>query len=218
MQGGSTFNRSSPAGGAGRANIEISPGDDHPRSDPSTRREGWPDPHTNHGRQAVGRSHGGQSRCAARIAQHRRPRPRTPPGRAAEWDDNDGHAVRYMSVHSRKQRDSAGPSGTRPPRSRRSERSQNPQATGRFRRWWQVQDSNLGRRSRRFYRPSRRRLPRLVRPAATLACSIGDCPISHVCPTRRSRRSWTVSLGSLWRCTATTCGLADLRGVLTRWP
>ena len=91
----------------------------------------------------------------AGSGRHRRPclaqngRPRSSGGMSFMIADS----VRYMSVHSRKQRDSAGPSGTRRHRSRRPERSQNPQAMARFRWWWQVQDSNLGRRSRRFYRP-----------------------------------------------------------------
>jgi hypothetical protein len=50
--------------------------------------------------------------------------------------------------------------------------SRKSQAMGRFRRWWQVQDSNLGRRSRRFYRP----------PAETLW------------PARTS------ALGAIWAC------------------
>jgi hypothetical protein len=37
-------------------------------------------------------------------------------------------------------------------------------------------------------------------------------PISRMSHAGEIRaQSWTVSLGSLWRCSVTTCGLADLR-------
>ena len=61
-------------------------------------------------------------------------------------------AVRYTSVHGWKQPDSHGLSRTPQDPKQRPANPEKPQATGRFRRWWQVQDSNLGRRSRRFYR------------------------------------------------------------------
>src|SRR5262245_51367526 len=66
---------------------------------------------------------------------------------------------------------------------------------------------------RRLYRPPLRRLARLLRPAAMLLRSIGGCVISHVYPTRRSWKSWTVSLGSLIRDPWPTCPNADLRNL-----
>jgi hypothetical protein len=62
-------------------------------------------------------------------------------------------AVRYMSVHSRKQPDSDGRGGTLPAGMARPVSRRYPRFTGRFRRWWQVMDSNQRRLSRRFYRP-----------------------------------------------------------------
>ena len=47
-------------------------------------------------------------------------------------------AVRYMSAHSRKQPDSQGRSGTTTARSTTARTGAYAQATGRFRRWWQV--------------------------------------------------------------------------------
>jgi hypothetical protein len=63
------------------------------------------------------------------------------------------HAVRYMSVHSRKQPDSDGRTGTLPLGNSTAREPEASQLTGRFRRWWQVMDSNQRRLSRRFYRP-----------------------------------------------------------------
>jgi hypothetical protein len=61
-------------------------------------------------------------------------------------------AVRYTSVHSWKQPDSHGLSRTPQDPKQRPAIPEKSQAAGRLRWWWQVQDSNLGRRSRRFYR------------------------------------------------------------------
>ena len=61
--------------------------------------------------------------------------------------------VRYMSVHSWKQPDFHGHSGTTPTRKGAAREPGYAQATGRFRRWWQVLGSNQRRLSRRFYRP-----------------------------------------------------------------
>jgi hypothetical protein len=62
-------------------------------------------------------------------------------------------AVRYMSVHSWKQPDSNGRSGTLPVGKATAREPETSQLTGRFRRQWQVMDSNQRRLSRRFYRP-----------------------------------------------------------------
>jgi len=46
------------------------------------------------------------------------------------------------------------------------------------------------------------------------ACGIGRrlrCIPRMSQAVRIGLRGWTISLGRLWRCTATTCGLADLR-------
>jgi hypothetical protein len=62
-------------------------------------------------------------------------------------------AVRYMSVDSYRDPDSAGLSWTTLPIERLARERENAQATGRFRWWWQVLGSNQRRLSRRFYRP-----------------------------------------------------------------
>jgi hypothetical protein len=61
-------------------------------------------------------------------------------------------AVRYVSVHTRKQPDSHGCSGTTTARRSTARTGAYAQATGRFRWWWQVLGSNQRRLSRRFYR------------------------------------------------------------------
>jgi hypothetical protein len=62
-------------------------------------------------------------------------------------------AVRYMSVDSCREPDSAGLRWTTPAIHNLAREPENAQATGRFRRWWQVLGSNQRRLSRRFYRP-----------------------------------------------------------------
>jgi hypothetical protein len=59
-------------------------------------------------------------------------------------------AVRYMAVHSWKQPDSDGRGGTLPTVQETAREPETSQLTGRFRRWWQVMDSNQRRLSRRF--------------------------------------------------------------------
>ena len=61
-------------------------------------------------------------------------------------------AVRYMSVHSRKHPDLQGRSGTTTVCSTTARNPAYAQATGHFRREWQVLGSNQRRLSRRFYR------------------------------------------------------------------
>ena len=51
-------------------------------------------------------------------------------------------AVRYMSVHSWKQPDSDGRGGTLPTGMATARERETCQLTDRFRRWWQVMDSN----------------------------------------------------------------------------
>jgi hypothetical protein len=72
----------------------------------------------------------------------------------------------------------------------------------------------------RFYRPPQLRSVYGLWPAVTLPGSIDGDVASHVCPAQSGfgLRSWTVSLGSRWRCIAVTCGLADLTGLPTRCP
>ena len=62
-------------------------------------------------------------------------------------------AVRYMSVHSWKQPDSHGGGGTLPWGKATAREPETSQLTGRFRRWWQVMDSNQRTLSRRLHRP-----------------------------------------------------------------
>ena len=67
-----------------------------------------------------------------------RPLPLPRPERSAQMRHRAGSmiadAVRYMSVHSWKQPDSHGHSGTSQPRKQQPARPGNPQLTGRFRR------------------------------------------------------------------------------------
>ena len=62
-------------------------------------------------------------------------------------------AVRYTSVDTATQRPAATQGDTPRDTEETARIAENPQLTGRFRRWWQVLGSNQGRRSRRFYRP-----------------------------------------------------------------
>ena len=62
-------------------------------------------------------------------------------------------AVRYMSVDSYRDPDSAGLRWTTPAADSLAREPENAQATGRFGWWWQVLGSNQRRLSRRFYRP-----------------------------------------------------------------
>ncbi len=62
-------------------------------------------------------------------------------------------AVRYLSVTTAMQWHTATHHDTRLDEKETARRAAFPQPAGRFRRWWQVQGSNLGRRIRRFYRP-----------------------------------------------------------------
>ena len=64
------------------------------------------------------------------------------------------HAVRYMSVDSCRDPDSAGLRWTSPAADSLAREPENAQATGRFRRWWRMLGSNQRRLSRRFYRPN----------------------------------------------------------------
>jgi hypothetical protein len=61
--------------------------------------------------------------------------------------------VRYMSVTTATRRPATAPDDTRRHDKPTARWPRYPQATGRFRWWWQVQGSNLRRLSRRFYSP-----------------------------------------------------------------
>ena len=62
-------------------------------------------------------------------------------------------SVRYMSVTTAMQRLTAAHHETQRDHSKAAREPGYAQATGRFRRWWQVLGSNQRRLSRRFYRP-----------------------------------------------------------------
>jgi len=74
-------------------------------------------------------------------------------------------SVRYVSVTSVVQRRLLTNDDRGWHKARRPANPENPPVTGRFRWWWQVQGSNLGRLSRRFYRP--------FRPAHRNGCDLG---------------------------------------------
>jgi hypothetical protein len=61
-------------------------------------------------------------------------------------------SVRHMSVTTAMQRLTMAHNDTQRDNTKTASEPGYAQLTCRFRRWWQVQDSNLGRRSRRFYR------------------------------------------------------------------
>jgi len=62
-------------------------------------------------------------------------------------------SVRHMSVTTAMQRLTAEHHDTQRDNTKKAHEPGYAQATGRFRRWWQVLGSNHRRRSRRFYRP-----------------------------------------------------------------
>ncbi len=63
-------------------------------------------------------------------------------------------SVRYMSVTTAMQRLTVAHHDTQRDSSKTPRQPGYAQATGRFRRWWQVLGSNQRRLSRRFYRPT----------------------------------------------------------------
>jgi len=85
-----------------------------------------------------------QARNQGRMRQRRRWRS----GSVNRWLRPD--SVRYMSVTTAMQGLTAAHHETRRDNSKASRESGYAQATGRFRRWWQVLGSNQRRRSRRF--------------------------------------------------------------------
>jgi hypothetical protein len=111
-----------------------------------------------------------------------------PPGqpvRGRPWKADGAHrpswrpdAVRYMSVDTATRRSTALHDDTRRDKKETARIAENPQLSGRFRRWWQVLGSNQRRLSRRFYRPllpapphgpDLRKRPLMMPPAATLS-------------------------------------------------
>src|SRR5208283_1893425 len=82
-------------------------------------------------------------------------------------DDHDGQAVREQAVEDSEK-------GLHAELKQTARIAENSQLAGRFRRWWQVMDSNHRRRSRRFYRP----LPLAAR---------ATCLEAAVCPAAQRR-------------------------------
>ena len=75
------------------------------------------------------------------------------PSAICPWTAQHSGPQRSTAVHSGPQRSTALQDDTWRDEEETARTAANPQLAGRFRRWWQVVDSNHRRRSRRFYRP-----------------------------------------------------------------
>jgi hypothetical protein len=123
---------------------------------------------------------------------------------------NSPDAVRYTSVDPATQRPTARRGDIRWYREETARQAAFTQLAGHFRWWWQVQDSNLGRRSRRFYSPS------LLAEAGAAGLRLhGSRPFSWLPPS--AMRPWAPGSGTQYPRTGTDgegrSGCAD-RGVL----
>jgi hypothetical protein len=114
-------------------------------------------------------AHGIHGQRSAHSAQPRTPSHTRPPSVARPWTRLSSvavrgnrrlhrpswrpHAVRYTSVDTATSWSTATQGETRWDREETARTAAYPQLAGRFRRWWQVVDSNHRRRSRRFYSP-----------------------------------------------------------------
>jgi hypothetical protein len=134
------------------------------------------------------------------------------------------HAVRYTSVDTATQRSTALRDDTRRDQEETARTATYSQLAGRFRRWWQVMDSNHRRRSRRFYSrlsirvichwPAVMRDETALRATAVRYASV-RCGLGGGAPHGRAR---TAGVGAVYRPQQERCADRSRRGIPTVLP